>query len=425
MHQRFPRGFPARYASDMDTLRRLLIATQFGLAVGYALYVLSAERPTHSDFHSFYTGWSIVRDGQGGRLYDLDLQGAYQAKAFGLETSDSRFGLLPFINPPHAALILTPFAYFSPNAAASIYLAFNCLCAAWVLYRLWQLAAGWSMTEQILLLTTTLATEVFWYNLGTGTITLLIFVCLIEYYLAMRGRREGWAAFWLIAGTLKPQLILLPALIPLAQHRWRLVGTAVTLGLLVGLGVSLSFGFHIWVDYLQLLRQVGSHGEVFGADPMLMNNLRMILYGTVPPAAVAPLAYLGLLVGIVGICWLWRSARDFGLRFALTVLLGLFLAPHLNYQDTLFAILPAALAYDFARRERGGLILAFQVLMLIATFLPMALIFTGYTQTLGRIWPLPLIVGLAAMSTGALLQRKHERPSETLSQASSLDRYSL
>lgn len=388
-----------------DTSLRLLIAAQLVLAAMFAAPVLTGDPLAYNDILSFYTGGAIVRDGQAEKLYDLGLQTAYQAKAFGLESSDSRYGLLPFINPPHVALIFTPLAYLSPKAAASVYLALNCLIAAWVLRRLWLLAAGWSRTEQMLLVTTTLATEVLWYNLGTGTITLLAFVCLIEYYLAMRAGRDSRAALWLVAATIKPQLILLPALIPLAQRRWRLVVIALALGLFVGLGISLSFGFHIWADYLRLLRHVGAHGEAYRAFPMLMDNLRMILYRTVTPAVVMPLVYLALLAGGISVFWMWRSDREFDLRFALTVLLGLFLAPHSNYQDTLVAILPAALSYDFVRRKRGRLVRAFQVFMLIATFLPAALIFTGYFPTLQWIWPVPLIVGLSAVCAVSLTKR--------------------
>jgi len=89
----------------VNTSRRLLIATQLLLAIAYALPVLIIpDRLTGSDFLSFYTGWAIVRDGQGGRLYDLDLQRAYQAQVLAEEGSHSNFGLFPFINPPHAAL---------------------------------------------------------------------------------------------------------------------------------------------------------------------------------------------------------------------------------------------------------------------------------------------------------------------------------
>jgi hypothetical protein len=206
----------------VNTSRRLLITAQLLVAIAYALPVLTiADRLTGTDFLIYYTGGAIVRDGQGSSLYDLNLQKVYQAKALGLESSDPSFGLFPFINPPHAALLLTPFAYLSPKVAASVFLAFDCLIGAWILYRLWQLAARWSRGEQMLLLTTVLATEVFWYGLALGTMTVLVFACVLEYYLALRDGRDTRAAIWLIAATVKPQLILLPALIPFAQRRWR------------------------------------------------------------------------------------------------------------------------------------------------------------------------------------------------------------
>jgi hypothetical protein len=383
--------------------RRLLIATQLAFAIAYALLVLTiSDRLTGSDFLIYYTGSAIVRDGQGSRLYDLDLQRAYQANVLGLESSDARFGLFPFINPPHAALLFTPFAYFPPKAAASIFFAFDCLIAAWVLRRLWQLAEGWTRTEQTLLLTTILVTEIFWYGLGLGTMTVLVFACILEYYLALRAGRDTRAAIWLIAATVKPQLILLPALIPLALRRWRLIGTAVGLGLLVGLGVSLSLGFHVWLDYFRLLREVSAQGETYGAVSMLMDNLRMILYWTVPPQAVVPLVYLALLAGVVGIFWLWRSPREFGLRFALTVILGLFLAPYLHYQDTLVAFLPAALGFDFARSKRPNLLPVFQLLVVAATLVQAALIVDPHNRPFGFIWPLPFMMVLLVLCAVAL-----------------------
>jgi hypothetical protein len=382
--------------------RRLLIATQLLLAIAYALPVLTiADRLTGSDFLIYYTGGAIVRDGLGSRLYDLDLQHDYQAQVLAQEGSHSNFGLFPFINPPHAALLLTPFCYLPPKVAASVFLAFNCLIAAWVLFRLWQLAARWSRTEQMLLLTTVLATEVFWYSLGLGTMTVLVFACILEYYLALSAGRDTRAAVWLIAATVKPQLILLPALIPLALRRWRLIAVAASLGLLVGLSVSLSLGFHVWLDYFRVIREVSAHGETYGALSRLMNNLRMILYWTVPPQALI-LVYLALLAGVIGIFWLWRSSREFGLRFALTVLLGLFLAPYLHYQDTLIAFLPAALSFDFARSKRPRLLPVFQVLVLAATFVPAALIFSRYNRPLGWVWPLPFIIILMVVCAIAL-----------------------
>lgn len=391
----------------VNASRRLLVATQLLLTILYAVPVLSrADRLTGSDFVIYYTAGAIVRDGQGSRLYDLEVQRKYQAQILAHEGSHSNFGLFPFINPPHAALSLSPFAFLPARIAVLVFLAFDFLVAAWVLYRLWQFAAGWSRGEQILLLTTVLATEVFWYGLGLGTMTVLVFACILEYYLALSAGKDTRAAIWLIASTVKPQLILLPALVPLLQRRWRLVGLAIIVGVLVGLGVSLIVGFHVWVDYLLVLREVSAHGETYGALSALMNNLRMILYWTVPQQVLVPLVYLALLVGIASVVWLWRRSRDFGLNFALTMLLGLFLAPYLHYQDTVVAFLPAVLCYDFARNQRPKLLPLFQACVLISTFVPAVLIATRHDHPFGWIWPLPLIMILAIVCAMALRRNK-------------------
>jgi hypothetical protein len=181
-----------------------------------------------------------------------------------------------------------------------------------------------------------------------------------------------------------------------------LVLIAVSLGLLLALCVSVSFGFQIWPDYLRLLREVSLNGEAYGASPLLMNNLRMLLYRTVPAVAVLPLVYAGLLTGMVVTIWLWRSVSAFELKFALTILLGLFLAPHLNYQDTLLAFLPAALIYDWARVKSGSLVRIFQWLLPIVTFTPAVLIFSGYSRALRWTWPLAIILLLIGLTVRAL-----------------------
>jgi len=370
-----------------------IIAVQLLLAVAYAIPVLTkADRLTGSDFRIYYTGAAIVRDGRGSNLYDLDLQRSYQAEVVAQGGAGPRYALFPFINPPHAALLLVPFTYFSPNTASAVFLAFDFLIAAWLLFRFWQISVGWSYLERTLLLTTVLGTEVFWYNFGLLTMTFFVCICIVEYYLALRAKHDTRAALWLIAATVKPQLFLLPALIPLALRRGRLILIAVGLGLLLGFLVSLILGFHIWLDYFRVLREVSAHGETYGAITTLMNNLRMILYWTAPPQAVNPLVYLALFGSLVGLFWLWRSSRQFDLRFALTLLLGLFVAPYLHYQDTLIAFLPAAITYGFARRERRNLISVFQVLVLAVTFVPALLLVTGHDRPLAFVWPLPLII---------------------------------
>ena len=391
---------------------RLLIAAQLLLALAYTLPLFSTELIADSDFISFYTGSTIVRTGAGTRLYDLELQQTRQAEPLRGENAPAHLRFLPFINPPHAALIFMPLSYFSFKSAAFIFLAFNCLVAVWILRRLWQLAEGWTQSARILLITTILGTEIFWYGLATRTITLIIFACLIEYFRLLKNGRDTGAAVWLVAASIKPQLILLPGFVAVVLRRWRLLVTAVSLGLLIALCVSLTFGFQIWPDYLRLLREVSLNGEAYGASPLLMNNLRMLLYRTAPSVAVLPLVYAGLLAGMVVTILLWRSVRAFELKFALTILLGLFLAPHLNYQDTLLAFLPAAIIYDWARVKSGSLVRIFQWLLPVVTFTPAILIFSGYSRALRWTWPLPLILILIGLCVSALRTEQREKEAQ-------------
>jgi len=381
---------------------RLLIGTQLLLALAYTLPLFSSELIADSDFISFYTGSTIVRTGEGRRLYDLELQRAHQAELLRAESAPAQSRFLPFINPPHAAPFFMPLSYFSFKSAAFVFLAFNCVIAVWVLRRLWQLAEGWTQSARVLLITTILGTEVFWYGLATRTLTLIIFACLIEYYRLLKDGRNTGAAVSLLAATVKPQLILLPGFVSLVLRRWRLIVIAISLGILIALCASLSFGFQIWPDYFRILREVSFNGEAYGASPLLMNNLRMLLYRTVPSVAVLPLVYAGLLAGMVGTILLWRTAGAFELKFALTILLGLFFAPHLNYQDTLLAFLPGAIIYDRARLKDLSLVRVFLLLLFTATVVPALLIFSGYGRTLRWIWPLPLILVLIGLSVRAL-----------------------
>jgi peptidoglycan/LPS O-acetylase OafA/YrhL len=91
-----------------------------------------------------------------------------------------------------------------------------------------------------------------------------------------------------------------------------------------------------------------------------------------------------------------------------TLLLGLFLAPYLHYQDTLVAFLPGVFGYDFARSRRPKLLRVFRVLILVAMFGPAALFVTRYNRPLGWVWPLPLIMILAAVCALALRRQKRD-----------------
>src|SRR4030042_6836515 len=72
-----------------------------------------------ADFTNSYTGFKMVLDGDGAKLYDLDLQARYQQEIMGNVNFES--GLLPYLSPPIIALIFSPIAKFPIRTAYYIW----------------------------------------------------------------------------------------------------------------------------------------------------------------------------------------------------------------------------------------------------------------------------------------------------------------
>jgi len=76
----------AQRTSALARLQRVVIASNLGLGLGYVgLWVIAGIQGLfwRADFISFYTAWSIVRDGFGAQLYDFGLQTSYQQQLLG------------------------------------------------------------------------------------------------------------------------------------------------------------------------------------------------------------------------------------------------------------------------------------------------------------------------------------------------------
>jgi hypothetical protein len=72
-------------------------------------------------------------------------------------------------------------------------------------------------------------------------------------------------------------------------------------------------------------------------------------------------------------------------------------------------ILPAVIGYEFTRQERTGFAPLFPVLIIAASFVPPALIFSGYGRTLRWIWPLPIILVLTLLYARMLYGKERDR----------------
>jgi high-affinity Fe2+/Pb2+ permease len=125
------------------------------------------------------------------------------------------------------------------------------------------------------------------------------------------------------------------------------------------------------------------------------------------------LAYAGFAVAIVATAALWRGGwsrggdrRDAALRFALTIVIGLLLSPHLNPHDDLVAVLAIALGYGALRGTRNGRVLAAGALLSPIAILIVNGIAADAPTVLPIRLPTVLLMGLAAILVVGLRARR-------------------
>lgn len=342
-------------------LTRLALALNLGLSLSYiGLLALTFWSGMYwrTDFSAFYTGWSIARDGLGAQLYDFDLQTAYQQRI--LEGRSFSDGLLPYLNPPHATIPFIPIALLSLRDAFTIWTVFQILLLIGLILTLRTITRGWRPAEQLLAITAVTAFPPLLFTLQLSAFSLLILLCWLRLYVALQQGRDLHAGLWLLLGTIKPQLMIVPGIALLSTRRLRaLVLTA--LGGIVLLVVSGSLlGWQSWPGFFAALRTVNSFYDDYGIVPTTMYNLKgtlALLLGDERGALISRISDLGF-VAMVGVAlWVWRGpwrvdSPTFALRMGFTTLLGLLASPHLHRQDGVLFVAPAVLFACYLR-ERG------------------------------------------------------------------------
>jgi hypothetical protein len=335
------------------------LAINAALALVAAALWLATGAPdgfVRADFTAFYAAWSIVRDGRGTALYDLALQGEYQARL--MPGTQFEGGVLPYVNPPHLTLPFVPLAWLPRPVAFGLWTAAQLLLLGWtVRWFGWRLAAGWPARSRWLLVSALLAFPPLLSTLLLGAFSLPLLVALIGLYAALTAGRGPAAGAWLVLLTLKPQVAVLPVLLLLGARRWAALVSALLIGLGLAAAATLLLGAGIWSDYLQLARGHMLLFDRLGVDPARMWSLRgtLALWLGGERADLINAVSGGLLLVAAGITlWLWRGpwrpgTPAFDLRVALTLTLALLTAPHLNPHDGLLLALPVALGYRALR----------------------------------------------------------------------------
>jgi hypothetical protein len=352
-----------------------------------------------TDFTVFYTGWSLVLHDRA-HVYDVEAQRHVQAEILG----DRQFlgGVMTFYYPPHAAVAFAPLALLDFHDAFRVWMLLQVAAAALLIRWLLELGALPGKLDRWVLATAVLAFLPLLYTLQIGQFSIAMTVALLGFWRAFERGRDARAGAWLLALTIKAQLLPVPFLLLLAARRFRPLGwLAVWAAPIVALATAV-LGVRAWRDYPAAVRYL--EGFVAGGSHDHMLNLRgwltrlagpghdrvIVAASTVAFATTTALAY-GLLR---------RHARRGPIppiAFAAALALELPTSLHLHLQDALCWCIPLVV---FATRGGGAAPWS-------RRFAPFALCWplvfvVGYAaETMaGRLSPIPLPLVLAAILLG-------------------------
>ena len=330
---------------------RLLLCINIGLSIAYTIswIALWQDHYLNADFTAFYTGLIIVRDGLGSSLFNFDLQAAIQQNI--LEGRSFKDGLLPFVWPPHTLPIFYPLSWISLKSAYIIFSTLQFISLISVAYLIKKILQQFSIDVRFLSIALLCSLFSTYYTFVLGNHSLFILLSILGSYYSIKRGNDFSAGAWLALGTIKPQLILMPVIMLIAGRKWKVItGFVLTLIPFIFLSTFM-FGWKIWIEYLCILQKVNQYFDYMGFYPAAMYNLKGTLYSSTGSQhwdLIMFLSTIGLLSSLILTVLIWYKkfdthSSDFELRFALTVLLGLFFSPHLYGHD--FVLVFAALLF--------------------------------------------------------------------------------
>ena len=285
-------------------------------------WIIPLERPTTTDFVSFYGAGSLADAGTPALAYD-------QAAHYAAEQQATEPGIEYnfFYYPPVFLLICALFARLPYLAAFIAFEALSLLICLLVARRTVQ-ATSWTASLPLLAFP-----SVFW-TMGLGQNAFLT-AALFGGALLLIDRRPVLAGMLFGLICYKPHFGLLIPVALVAGARWRAVaGAALAVAAAVALSIAV-FGWHTWQDFLTLAAGSPSTYENGRIDlsglVTLFGGLRLIGVPTAPAYAVQ---VVGAIAAIALVAVVWRCNLSLATRAASLA------------AATLIAV-PVALVYDF------------------------------------------------------------------------------
>ena len=215
----------------------------------------------HHDFFAFYSAGTLIREGQPQSLYDASTLTALERHIWPHATGYA--GYMPFLNPPSAAVILSPLASLPFATARLLWLAISiALAIACAVV----LTSGRDLRTRGLAVVAVLATFPAYQTFTEGQWSFVILLGALGALVMARRHLDWLAGALLLSLWLKPPLFLLVLVWLLITRHWRIAAGAVGAVIVLTLVTLPWTGFGADVNYIQYLGGVtAAHATGSGA----------------------------------------------------------------------------------------------------------------------------------------------------------------
>jgi len=370
----------------------------------------------YNDFTVFYIADRIARSQQFTQLFNYDLQ----LTLFEKLVSDEQ-NLLPYdqvfqaMMPEHPPFYVPLYALFAQDNYYTAYILYSCfilfllIICAMIIYQ-FLTTSGWGKQNAVL---ASLCAICFY----PATIILIkghdMIYVLLGFLLWMTGLlipNEKRAGIGLALGAIAPQVSGIIALPLIASRRKAAVWFCITCGVQVLYSLIL-IGIQGVKDFIELFR-VFMQGQDYITNQFNMFNFLGIIRRSFPELnhqTASLLSWISAFIMVGWMCWYWWkkgihiTAADIGL----TVLIGLFFAPHLHFHSLSLLILPwLALAIQWGYRGDLGQVAS----LLFITISSLLMLFGDLVPDPWRFSIAYLIMGIMAFSlTISIKSRKQQK----------------
>ncbi len=365
----------------LDKVTRPPVLSVFAVLFGFLTallglsYVLTLDGPVSEkqevvpgDYMAFVTGATLLAEGRGRDLYDLDLQYATQTRLAGMPLQDWQ----PYVNPPLLAILLRPLAALPYVHGFWIFAA--AMTAAAILGGLALVGSVPSLASSTRDRATVVLLALAFHPLARTTFggqnTVLTWALVAGALWALVRGRAVLAGVLVGLLSYKPQYVPFLALALCFARAW----TSLAVAALVTLLHYAIGALCLSPDWpLRMLAAMRAYRPMEWADNVKTHFSLVPFFdyavGGSTGRVLAALGSIGVLAA------LFASARGAGKRnlplvWSLCLVAGMLLSPHLQYYDFGVLVLPVVVGLDVLARRGSPATLAFRLVV--------AVLYVGY-----------------------------------------------